>query len=167
MACLMAQQAIAGQQLQRTDLLALQPGAQACWQREYDRSHLAGHPDQTVIRMALSLDVAPDGQANDPELGFGISVQRRGEGSTASAIGLCYDHPQGVACYSDCDGGGFLLRRARKPGAVLLDMRHVGRLRLLECGEDQDVDPKRAELVPGVDDQVFLLFPTDPGSCSK
>ena len=151
--------------LRRDDILAPHHGLSGCWARHYDAAHLAGHPDQLVTWMALSIDVAIDSELDTVTYGFGLGVQRRGETGPADAVGQCYDRPEGVGCYAECDGGGFLLRRTKTPVPLLLDMRHVGFLRVLDCGEDEGDAPSRPDLTPGHDDRVFLLYPAEPEAC--
>lgn len=167
MAALLAALAGAGQAdtpLRLSDLIAAKSGAVACWQRVYGPAHLAAHPHQTVTRMTLGLGYHDDGGAGSHS--FGVWVTRRGEAGPAGEGGLCHDRPGGVGCYVDCDGGGFLLRRAGMPGAVLLDLTHTGRLRLMECG-DEAYTPSRPPLVPGRDDKIFLLHPVEAGTCPQ
>lgn len=109
------------------------------------------------MRLGIGFNRAFEGDEGSHS--FGIDVLRRGESTPAGAGGLCYDTEDGISCHVDCDGGGFLLRPARSPGAVLLDMRHIGWLSLRECGEDEGTNPLRPPLTPGKDDKVFLLYP--------
>ncbi|WP_157961668.1 hypothetical protein [Acuticoccus kandeliae] len=149
-----------------SDLVALKDGADACWVRDYDNAHLARHPDQTVTRMALSLDVFHDSDPQTPSLGFLLTARRRGGDGEPGAVGRCQQRDDGVACYAECDGGGFLLRRASSPGAILLDMRHVGWLRLHDCDETEGDTPRNPPLTPGKDDAVFRLDAAPMARCT-
>jgi hypothetical protein len=161
-----ARPAAAGDALQLQDLVRMKDGAHGCWARRYDRAHLVRHPEQTVTEMRLALGYyVLDPQAPGEYL-FSVSVQRRGEASAAWEGGSCWDTEGGVACSVDCDGGGFLLRRARVQWAVLLDMSYLGRLRLTECGEEEGEEPRPPELVPGKDDRVFLLYSRPDAECA-
>jgi len=45
-------------------------------------------------------------------------------------------------------------------------MSYLGRLQLMECGEDEGSEPRRPELVPGKDDGLFLLYPRPDAECT-
>jgi len=67
-----------------------------------------------------------------------------------------------VACHIECDGGGFMLRRARNKGDVLFDLEYVGFLTMRGGGGDFDGEGGVMEpLVPGLDDKLFLLHPAN------
>lgn len=152
--------------LQLDALIAPEHGAVSCWARTYDSGHLARHPQQTVTRMRLALDLWIDPQGGARSHGFALSVARRGEEGPASAGGLCHDRADGVGCYVDCDGGGFLLRRSQRADALLLDMRHLGWIALRDCDEDEGDAPRRPPLTPGRDDRVFLLYRVEARHCA-
>ncbi len=147
--------------LQLEELVAKNHGATSCWQRVYSDEHLAAHPDQKVreLRLSVSYHVYDDPYG---QYSFGYDALRRGEGEMGGDAGVCWNKPEGVACHIECDGGGFMLRRARNKGDVLFDLEYVGFLTMRGgCGDFDGEGGVMEPLVPGLDDKLFLLHPAN------
>ncbi|MFN0190804.1 MAG: hypothetical protein ACKVP5_02340 [Aestuariivirga sp.] len=144
-------------------ILKPEPGAHACFRREYDQEHLTAHPKQTVTAMELRLAYhRHDPDTNNPEgqrnYYFDLIVKRRGKDKTASGGGECTAYEDRISCGIDCDGGGFFLKRAKDGKSLVVDFGEKWGIRLTEgCGEDES---DYTELKPGADDKSFRLDPS-------
>lgn len=130
------------------------PGASGCYLRDYTPAHLAAHPDQRVVRIALGRsDWAPPGGWGDPapEAVVKVAVTLR-DGTRAEALAACIPAGPQAICAMEGDEGAFGIE-PRPGGAVLLRPLHTGmvfavgeRLVLLQPDRGDD----RAFLVPAV-----------------
>jgi hypothetical protein len=158
-------------------LLPPAPGAQACYARSYDKTHLAQHPRQKVTQMIFSLRyttlsedeahlLATEGGGVEKQYfdyDFTLAAKVRDQSKTLYASGDCTSL-EGIGCGVDCDGGGVLIEPV--PGQndtilVRLD-RDYSYIRMsLGCSEGEDV-----ELKAGEDDKVFKLTKAPASLCS-
>jgi hypothetical protein len=144
------------------DFIPAADGATACWQRIYDETHLAAHPDQQVTAMTFALTYEVFEQAQDGMHLFGLDVALR-DGRKGTTSGSCSVHEGEVRCGVECDGGGLALD-LREDGAVLADLEAYGYISMeSECGSDGEMESFPLE--PGLDDKQFLLHPADAKTC--
>ncbi len=135
------------------------PGEPQCYSRNYDTTHLANHPQQTVTNMWLVL------ATDDPYLAaaqakstFEMGVRLRGRDDWLATGGYCRDENDHVVCSVECDGGGVAIAPS-SDGSILVDLeKPFGRIALTDCGGDVSI-----ELAPGIDDKLFRL---DAVSCA-
>jgi len=130
-----------------------------CYAREYSRTHLAEHPEQTVTAMSLGLLKVGD---YDDSHAFVVAVKVRGQNRRRVTSGTCYNtgSPARARCRIDCDGASFKLRPSSRAGSIRLELGHINFGD--ECGPD---DPDFFELQPGTDDKVFRLDPAARTTC--
>ena len=145
-----------------TDFVPAEDGAAACWQRIYDAGHLAAHPDQQVTAMTLSMSFDKY-DAADPGLHyFALDVTLR-DGRMGQTAGGCWVYDGAVRCGVDCDGGGLELSLDGS-GNLRADLEAYGYVRIeSECGGGEEADT--FELLPGIDDKLFLLHRAEAKVC--
>lgn len=96
-----------------------------CFQRSYDKAHLAAHPDQHIASLLLWIQENPidpkdryDWGALDATLsGQGASGGRAGE--VMDQLMLCYADDPHPRCAVECDGGGFDIVRSDATGITI------------------------------------------------
>ena len=145
-----------------TDFVPAEPGASACWQRIYSPDHLADHPDQQVTAMTFAMNFLKY-DAEDAGLHyFGVDVTLR-DGRSGTTGGGCWVYDGVVRCGVDCDGGGMELS-LDDAGNLRADLDAYGYMRVeSECGGGEEMET--FELLPGVDDKLFLLHRADAKLC--
>ena len=147
-----------------------EPGNRVCFSRVYDEAHLKAHPKQKVTAMDLRIayykhdpdEYAPHGQRN---YYFELDARLRGSDRVLSTGGECSatDMNDTISCMVECDGGGVVVKRLKKPGEILVDLQAFGRLRMTDsCDADEE---EYVELEPGADDKQFLLRETGADAC--
>jgi len=133
------------------------PDAFGCFTRNYDRTHLARHPDQLVTAVKLRIYRPPAGELDK---WFLAQFRLRGKAETLRTSGICDEKASGLHCFVACDGGGVdVVPRARDA------MMHLDRVRVAACGEDY-VNGAGQELTGGKDDRVFRLDRVDDAECA-
>src|SRR5690606_35889092 len=71
-------------------------------------------------------------------------TQRNRPGKTLSTGGDCFPGDGVIHCNVDCDGGGIQVKWRDKPESILIDLAATGRIRLGDCGgEENAVDLAR------------------------
>lgn len=82
------------------------PSDGACYLRFYDKAHLAAHPDQRVVQIA----VGPDAQQTTVEaLALRVQLLTRDSDDFFSAVAYCAEGNAGLRCMIEGDGGGFAM----------------------------------------------------------
>lgn len=135
--------------------------APGCFIRDYDKSHLAGHPNQLITNVRLAVRNSNGASAYPFE--FALQVQMRGRSEILKTVGMCKE--QGTLrlhCFVECDGGGLDISIRRDSVLMYLD-----RIRMAACVSDvQDIE-KAVEISGGVDDREFRVDRVDPSRCSN
>jgi hypothetical protein len=151
------------------EFLPPKPDERVCFTRSYDAAHLAKNPTQTVSSIKFSLAYVrhdPDKYRKDGQRNyyFKLEVRQRDRPSkTLSVVGDCLPSNGIIHCSVECDGGGIQVKWRDKPNSILIDLAATGRIRLDNCGgEENSVD-----LEPGADDRTFLLSRLAPAACPK
>ncbi|MFC3180225.1 hypothetical protein [Cypionkella sinensis] len=133
--------------------VAMFPPEAACFQRQYDAAHLAKHPQQQVVEIALT---PAEGQVVSTSLVVDIAVTLR---AGDHYIGSAYCEPQGagLSCGMEGDAGAFDLG-LRKGGALLLTVSGLG----MSFENDQGF-----LTISGTsgDDRAFLMQPVAAADC--
>lgn len=151
------------------EFLPPKPGERICFARSYDARHLAKHAKQTVSSIKFFLtyyrhepdELRKDGQRN---YYFQLEVtQRNRPGKTLSTGGDCFPGDGVIHCNVDCDGGGIQVKWRDKPQSILIDLAATGRIRLGDCGGEENA----VDLTPGADDRTFLLARLAPAVCPR
>lgn len=124
------------------------PGLSVCYAREYDRAHLAAHPDQRVTSVALTPDQAAPTDALFP---LWVVVTHRDQPGKLEALAYCENIEDTLYCGMEGDAGAFSIAPARE-GAVLLSVARGG------MGFEGETGFVRLEADRG-DDRTFLLYP--------
>lgn len=145
-----------------TDFVPAEDGAVACWQRIYSPDHLAAHPDQQVTAMTLAMSFLKYDQEDEGLHYFGVDVALR-DGRKGQTGGGCWVYDGVVRCGVDCDGGGLELSLDGS-GNLRADLDAYGYMRIeTECGGGEEAET--FELLPGLDDKVFLLHKAEAKVC--
>lgn len=130
------------------DLLDTHFDRNFCWERTYDRDHLAAHPDQQVTRFEIGRE--PPGFPSYPgQILMEIRLRIRGASEELSAIGYCRSDGDQFDCGLEGDAGDYRIE-AQGPDSILVTVgeNHMffeGRNATLELHSDQG------------DDRSFLL----------
>lgn len=99
------------------------PGKSGCYVRNYTSDHLADHPDQRVMGMALIADAT----IADPMIGLSVGIDLRSvPGGFFEAFAYC--EPVGedrLSCGLEGDAGSFTIAPA-KGGAILVEVGKYG-----------------------------------------
>ena len=139
--------------LAQTGATAMFPPEAACFQRQYDAAHLAQHPRQQVVEIALT---PAEGQVVSTSLVVDIAVTLR---AGDHYIGSAYCEPEGngLSCGMEGDAGAFSLS-VRKGGALLLNVDPLG----MSFENEQDF-----LTISGTsgDDRAFLMQPVAAADC--
>jgi hypothetical protein len=96
-------------------------GEVSCFNRVYDRSHLAQHPDQLVTSMRLMLR-----SSGEDAPSFSLTVMTRGSSGPLQTGGRCHWPENGLEadkrliCRVECDGGRAILESNGTAESVLL-----------------------------------------------
>jgi hypothetical protein len=123
----------------------------ACFTRQYDAAHLAGHPKQNVTEMAMLAQTYQNDSEREYELEIGVRFRKQTKLFQLS--GVCdrtADGKGALSCGFDCDGGH-------------IDMRVKDAQSILVAIPDgaHTWDPTAAEPPPdakfGTDDKLFRL----------
>jgi len=89
-----------------------------CWERAYDRDHLAQHPEQQVTWMSLGRE--PPGHPSAPgEYLVEVRVLHRAEGEEMESIAYCRPQEDRLECSQEGDFGNFRIE-ADGPDRVLV-----------------------------------------------
>lgn len=139
--------------LAQAGAVAMFPPEAACFQRQYDAAHLAKHPQQQVVEIALT---PAEGQVVSNSLVVDIAVTLR---TGDHYIGSAYCEPQGagLSCGMEGDAGAFDLG-LRSGGALLLTVSALG----MSFENDQGF-----LTISGTsgDDRAFLMQPVAAADC--
>ncbi|MHA6298810.1 hypothetical protein [Devosia sp. CAU 1758] len=147
-----------------TEFVPAEDGAAACWQRVYDGEHLAAHPDQQVTAMTLSMSFEKYDAADSGMHYFAVDVALR-DGRRGTTAGGCWVYDGAARCGVDCDGGGMELA-LDGTGNLLADLDAYGYMRVeSECGGGEEAET--FELLPGIDDKLFLLHRAEAKVCKS
>lgn len=140
--------------LGQTGATAMFPPEAACFHRQYDAAHLAKHPQQQVIDIALT---PAEGQEVSTSLVVDISVKLRD--ISDSYIGSAYCEPDtvGLSCGMEGDAGAFGLE-LREDGALLLKVDPRG----MSFEGAQDFLTLSGN---SGDDRAFLMYPVAAADC--
>ena len=152
-----------------------------CFGRHYDAAHLAKHPDQLVTNMTLALN--PDGPVarGSPTMDggrikipfdFKIAMTKRGDNNLYVQEGYVENREGKYRGVVECDGGGFMLRKA--PSGVLLSIglgagyRQSIRMSIVSdpCGESDRIN-NSVDIERGKDDDTFRLDAVSTQVCSR
>lgn len=139
--------------LAQTGAVAMFPPEAACFQRSYDAAHLASHPQQQVVAIALT---PAEGQTVSTSLVVDITVTLR---DRARYIGSAYCEPEalGLSCGMEGDAGAFELG-LRDGGALLLTVSALG------MSFENDDGFLTLSGTAG-DDRAFLMQPVAAADC--
>lgn len=145
-----------------------------CFARNYDKNHLARHPDQTVTSVKFKIYPSPSDVNTS---WFAIRMQRRGEYKALHNQGYCKQDTSQTTCYVECDGGGVRLI-TRSNSAILMRLgvqsssgpngeriEQDERIRMSACGAGDVDDGSGTEVTGGKDDHEFLLSRVEGGQC--
>ena len=133
--------------------------AHACFNRVYDKSHLAQHPRQNVRSMTL-LITGDTSDPNAPSYSVGLDVLFRKTGPHFQTYGSCGTlGPEGadavsVGCGVDCDGGEIDVK-LKDDNTVLVAIPDGARLWDPNSDSEDDTDTGRGQF--GSDDKLFRL----------
>jgi hypothetical protein len=146
-----------------------------CFDRHYDAAHLGKHPDQLVTGMTLALDpdgpVARGNSRTETPFDFKIAMTKRGDNNLYVQEGSVWNKDGRYRGVVECDGGGFLLRKA--PSEVLLSIGlgdSAGYIRMAvipdPCGESYRIN-NSVDIDRGKDDHTFRLDTVPTRVCSR
>ncbi len=140
--------------LAQTGATAMFPPEASCFQRHYDAAHLAKHPQQLVIDIALT---PAEGQEVSSSLVVDISVKLRGVSDSYIGSAYCEPDALGLSCGMEGDAGAFSLA-LREDGALLLKVDPRG----MSFEGAQDF-----LTLSGTDgdDRAFLMHPIAAADC--
>ena len=124
----------------------------ACFTRQYDAAHLAGHPKQNVTDMALLAQTYLDDNGRQYELEIGVRFRKHT--TLFQLSGACdgtVNGKNGLYCGFDCDGGHIDVR-VKDAQSILVSIPDGART----------WDPSSSEEPPanatfGTDDKLFRL----------
>ncbi len=138
----------------QTAATAMFPPEASCFQRHYDAAHLAKHPKQNVMDIALT---PAEGQKVSTSLVVDISVKLRGQSESYIGSACCEPDAVGLSCGMEGDAGAFSLA-LRDGGALFLKVDPGG----MSFEGAQDF-----LTVSGTsgDDREFLMLPVAAGDC--
>ena len=144
-------------------LFGRDPGDQtayACYTRHYDPAHLASHPKQNVVDMALFVDSYIDGDYGR-QYSLAIGVHFRRSPTLFQVDGGCNTSADGknaLNCGIDCDGGHIDIR-VKDANAILVSIPDGAATWDPESDELPDVQRF------GLDDKLFRLDRTALTDC--
>lgn len=132
--------------------------ADLCYVRRYDSRHLADHPNQNVVAIAVSRSVQ-DAKGKDGAL----LVQARlkdAPGTVVSSSAMCTPDPSGrLRCEPQgCEPGAFFVETTSDGSLVI---RSPERNLLLGC-----LEGRPGALIAKSDDRVFFLTAAPTSACS-
>jgi hypothetical protein len=135
--------------------------ARGCFVRNYDKSHLASHPNQLITNVKLAIRNSEGAPSYQYE--FALQVQMRGKTKTLKTEGLCKEAGTSkLHCFVECDGGGVDLN-VRKDGVMM----YLDRIRMASCGKDINDVEKAEEISGGLDDREFRIDRAGIEMCSN
>ncbi len=120
--------------------------ASACYIRQYDKAHLAKHPDQLVTSVSMSISPINEG-GTTPTLNLFITF--RGSNSVYQGVGICKFTGDDLTCGVEGDGGSFTLS-AKSDTSLLLTVGLGG------MGFEGDRDYREISGTKG-DDRSFVI----------
>jgi hypothetical protein len=129
------------------------PSDGACFLRYYDDSHMAAHPQQRVVEIAVGPDAA---QTTVASLALRLMVRTRDSGDFFTAVAYCTDGGDRLNCSIEGDGGGFTLQQNDR--ALQLHVKLSGMTLQSYTGFVQISGSKG-------DDRTFRLPPVPADSC--
>lgn len=146
-----------------------------CFTRNYDRAHLARHPDQTITSVKFKIYPSP---SDVDTRWFAIQMRKRGEYKVLHNQGYCKQEPSETKCYVECDGGGIRFV-TRSDSAILMrlgiqppvgpdgrSIKQDERIRMSSCGAADVDDGSGMDVTGGKDDHEFLLSRVEDGQCA-
>jgi hypothetical protein len=140
---------------------SLDRSALGCFVRDYDKSHLARHPNQLITNVKLAIR-SPKG-ASPYRHEFALQVQMRGKDKILKTEGMCKEEGAlKLHCFVECDGGGVDL--SVKEDSVMM---YLDRIRMASCGKDINDVEKAEEISGGLDDREFRIDRAGIGMCSN
>ena len=162
-----------------SDLLAKQDGA-VCFERTYDKAHLAGNPGQKTRTALLSLQALPDGAVV-------IRIHFNRSDGKHYIVGSCawsenanldvqgeklietFKGPSGLDCHAMTSADGM---SAEEGGDFPVDLRDGGSISLyvpesLAAWKSFDRSAAAGWVEFGKDDLIFRLDPTDAADCGE
>ncbi len=130
-----------------------------CYERSYDAAHMAGHPRQSVTRIAV--EVKTPGGVEPYAASASLSARMRGRKTRMYTGGDCMAEGEGLSCAMDDDSGSFLLTQ-NGGGLKLVNTADI-RLHRLDRGPEDD----GAAYLRGKDseERIFLLLPAPAKAC--
>lgn len=143
--------------------------ASACFERRYDKSHLAAHPKQRVaeMRLLVAAETAPEETRLDYAFNIGLNYRARktlylSMGSCSHSLKQDGSGDVQFGCGVDCDGGGMAMALAQDGQSVTVTVDQ--RLRIWRKGTvGDDTTP---DLEPGADDKSFRLQRVELKRCA-
>jgi hypothetical protein len=135
--------------------------ALGCFIRNYDKSHLARHPNQLVTNVKLAIRNSNGESGYRYE--FALQVRKRGKKDSLKTAGFCREEGASrLRCSVECDGGGIGVS-VRRDSALM----YLNRIRMASCGKDiNDIDASE-DLSGGIDDREFRIDRVDISMCSN
>lgn len=146
---------------------ALEPGS--CFHRTYSEAHLASQPAQSVRMLELRVE---DAMPGTPDRTAIVRAMFTDAPEVYEAFLFCpasaqdTRRPERLACYVECDGGGF---EAELRGADTLMLRTRGFVVEGSCGDSEgdgaDMLETRWVSDAGAETTTFRLDRADPAGC--
>lgn len=102
---------------------ALFPTERSCYQRQYDKAHLAKHPDQLVKTIA----VGPEpGTMNARQLVLRVTVSLRGMAEQLLGYAYCENTGAVLSCGMEGDAGWFQIKPTAKGALIQVGRDGIG-----------------------------------------
>jgi len=140
----------------------LPPKRAACWERSYDASHLAAHPQQKVSRIRLVH--LPDDWKAEPSRGFFvmlyINLRQRTKATSDydyQLSGFCKPRGQGVQCVPEWEAGSWRIERGPQG---TLDIRNGGIIANPNPYDAEEIADNAVAIPAKPDDGIWRLSPT-------
>lgn len=132
-----------------------------CFQKSYDRQHMAAHPNQTVQSFDLQFRALPENNGL-VTLDLKAKIQRPKGLMPYRTIMICDNSPQSLHCSVECDGGSADITWEKSFTDRGVVFRNNGFILYGGCGEDVD-EKDMIWLEPNTQgDDLFVL---DPKAC--
>ena len=131
----------------------------ACFVRNYDAAHLAGHPLQKVKAMKLLITAEPDEENKMLGYSFRMGVRFTKRPGDFDSSGACSrmrteaasETKAQLGCGVDCDGGGISIELTKENKSTLV------RLERIRIWQNSKPDDEGLDLSGGADDRIFRL----------